>query len=251
MTCIVCSGPLPNNGFGSRGHKLKYCSDKCKTDRYAGQLITKACEYCDNEFQVRDKNNLKRFCSELCSDRARKPRNPSLTKQCFCGVSFITKIIKQKFCSDECRYRWAMDNYVPAVPKESYEYQCDWCSETIVRNKPLGGKKRYHPDCSKKAETARMRIKTVKRQGVTNPKLRMCHEDLLERDGNICYLCNEPINYEKYRRSYPNGAWIDHVESIFANGAEADRLENLRLTHGKCNRAKWATPLEEYLAKSR
>jgi 5-methylcytosine-specific restriction endonuclease McrA len=79
----------------------------------------------------------------------------------------------------------------------------------------------------------------------------MCHEDLLERDGNICYLCNEPIDYEKYRRSYPYGAWIDHVIPIDAIGAAAETMENMRLTHGKCNRAKWATPLEEYLAKSR
>lgn len=251
MTCIVCSGPLPNSGVGSRGHKLKYCSEQCKLNKHRGQLITKQCEYCSNSFQVRDKNKLKRFCSELCSDRARKPRNEVLTKQCFCGKQFETSIIRQKFCSEECRYAWTMLNYVPAEPKTHFEYQCDWCSELIIRDKPLGGLKRYHPDCSKKAQTARMRIKTVKRQGITNPKLRMCHEDLLARDGNICYLCNEPIDYERYRRSYPNGAWIDHVESIFEKGAEADRLENLRLTHGKCNRAKWHKPLEEYLAESR
>lgn len=217
------------------------------------ERVYKSCPVCGETFLVSIRNNLKIYCSNKCGDKARKPRNPILHKQCLvCATEFDTPVIKQKFCSSECRYQWTLDNYVSPEPKSHYEYQCDWCGEQIIRSTPLGGVKRYHqPECSKRAKTASMRIKTVKRQGLTNPKLRMCHEDLLERDGNICYLCNEPIDYEKYRRSYPNGAWIDHVESIFEKGAEADRMENLRLTHGKCNRAKWATPLEEYLAKSR
>lgn len=217
------------------------------------ERVSKPCPICGTYFSVSIRNTLKVYCSNKCGDKARKPRNPILHKQCLvCNKEFDTPVIKQKYCSSECRYQALLDNYVPPEPKTHFEYQCDWCGEAIIRSTPLGGVKRYHqPECSKRAETARMRIKTVKRQGLTTPYLRTCHEDLLERDGNICYLCNEPIDYAKYRRSYPNGAWIDHVESINEKGEEADRYENLRLTHGKCNRAKWATPLEEYLAKSR
>lgn len=252
MTCVVCGGLLPNGGFGSRGHKLKYCSKICMGVKFSGKLVTKHCAVCNAPFEVRDKNTLKVYCTDECGEKVRRPNKPVLTKDCLsCKKPFITSMSKRKFCSDECRYQHGLDSYVSPTPKTHYEYECDWCKETIIRTTHLGGSKRYHPECASKAKIARYRLKTLKRQGITDAKLRMCHEDLLARDGNICYLCEEPIDYERYRRSYPNGAWIDHVESLHDNGAQADRIENLRLTHGKCNLAKGKSTLEEYRAKSR
>lgn len=52
---------------------------------------------------------------------------------------------------------------------------------------------------------------------------------LLNRDGNICALCIEPILHMK-------DATIDHIIPLSRGGA--DTLENMQITHSKCNRQK-------------
>lgn len=115
------------------------------------------------------------------------------------------------------------------------------CGEKIIRSIPLGGKKRYHPDCAKKSQQANYRKKTVKRQGIVKPAY-IWHELVLETYGFICYLCDSPIDM-KLPRTSKRGATIDHVVPISRGGA--DELENLRLVHWECNNRKSNKLVEE------
>ena len=193
------------------------------------------------------------YCSLKCRQsadwqRRRESRlNPLRVEQCGnCHQFFETRIIKQKYCSEECRLtgyrtiasvRWHKENPKPEI----YIYDCDLCAEPIERPKPLGGRKRYHPDCAVIAQQARYRKKTVKRQSTTKPSGAWV-EQILEAYGYICYLCNEPIDM-KLPRTSKRGATVDHVLPLSRGGS--DELENLRLTHWSCNRAKSNKLVEE------
>jgi 5-methylcytosine-specific restriction endonuclease McrA len=62
-------------------------------------------------------------------------------------------------------------------------------------------------------------------------------EQVLEKYGIICYLCNKEIDLKASRRvgrlGWEKGLHIDHVIQISKGGP--DTLENVRPTHGLCN----------------
>jgi hypothetical protein len=60
-------------------------------------------------------------------------------------------------------------------------------------------------------------------------------EALAERDGWACYLCGEAIDPALVMPD-PASATIDHVQPVGLGGA--DSLQNVRLAHFRCNRAK-------------
>lgn len=60
---------------------------------------------------------------------------------------------------------------------------------------------------------------------------------LWDRDGQICYLCNESMSFRE--------ATIDHVIPLAKGGA--DDISNYKLTHPKCNLEKGNMLLEVYL----
>lgn len=60
---------------------------------------------------------------------------------------------------------------------------------------------------------------------------------LWDRDGDICYLCNEQMKYRE--------ATIDHVVPLAKGGK--DVMTNYKLTHPKCNLEKGNMLLEVYL----
>lgn len=66
-------------------------------------------------------------------------------------------------------------------------------------------------------------------------------EEVGERDGWICGLCQDPVD-QAYQHPDPRSPSIDHVCTIAAGGA--DTRDNVRLTHWGCNHERNAsTPL--------
>jgi 5-methylcytosine-specific restriction endonuclease McrA len=65
-------------------------------------------------------------------------------------------------------------------------------------------------------------------------------ENVIEKWGSDCYLCNLPINLQAERRTgrkgWETGLQIDHVVPIYKGGE--DRIENVRPAHGICNSKK-------------
>lgn len=61
--------------------------------------------------------------------------------------------------------------------------------------------------------------------------------DLWDRDGQVCYLCNENMTYRQ--------ATIDHVIPLAKGGA--DNMTNYKLAHPKCNLEKGNMMLDVYL----
>lgn len=52
---------------------------------------------------------------------------------------------------------------------------------------------------------------------------------LIRRDGMVCQLCLEPIDTL-------DDATIDHIQPLSKGGT--DRIDNLRLTHARCNQER-------------
>jgi len=67
------------------------------------------------------------------------------------------------------------------------------------------------------------------------PRDKTTFQDVLDKYGHICYLCNEKIDLTE-RRGRRTGLHIDHVIPIAKGGH--DTIENKRPTHAKCNLAK-------------
>ena len=214
--CPNCGGKIPKTRNGSMGRPALYCSRSC------GRAFN-------------EKQRTARYLEQ----------NPDIIRNCVtCGVEFHTRMKSQRFCSYDCRqagYRVEGFAKRAETKKTSYEYDCDMCGEKIIRSIPLGGKRRYHPDCAKKSQQANYRKKTVKRQGIVKPAY-IWHELVLETYGFICYLCDSPIDM-KLPRTSKRGATIDHVVPISRGGV--DELENLRLVHWECNNRKSNKLVEE------
>lgn len=216
LVCLRCSAPVPITRIGNRGRQAKYCSEHCR----------------------------RQFAEEARAKRYREA-NPDLVRNCeSCNKQFKTRIKAQRYCSLDCRTTGVRLNGFAvraATKKTSFEYDCDLCGQRIIRSTPLGGVKRYHADCSQIAQQARYRKKTVSRQSTTKPS-GVYVEQLIERDGYLCYLCQEPIDM-KVPRTSKRGATVDHVIPLSRGGS--DEIDNLKLAHWICNNKKSNKLVEE------
>lgn len=216
LLCLRCGAPVPITRIGNRGRQAKYCG-----------------EYCRRQFA--EEARAKRYFEQ----------NPDLLKICAsCNREFTSRIKAQRFCSVDCRlngHRIEGFSKRALTKRTSFEYDCDLCHEPIYRDTPLGGKRRYHAHCSQIAQQARYRKKTVSRRSQTKPS-GVYVEQLLERDGFLCYLCKEPIDMAVARTS-KRGATVDHVIPLSRGGT--DEIDNLRLAHWECNRKKSNKLVEE------
>jgi 5-methylcytosine-specific restriction endonuclease McrA len=162
--------------------------------------------------------------------------------------------MRQKFCSYECKYadgldraaqRYAQFREANPLP-EVYHFTCDLCSVEFSKSYQVKGiavqRGVYCESCRPIAQTMRYRLKTVKRQSQTTQANRIAHEQLAERDGLSCYLCNEVIDMTLPKTS-KYGATIDHVVPLSRGGL--DELDNLKLAHWTCNLAKSNKLVEE------
>ena len=65
-------------------------------------------------------------------------------------------------------------------------------------------------------------------------------EDLRERDGDLCQLCLEPVDFDLPIRT-PMSRTVDHIVPTRAGGS--DEMDNLWVAHMLCNQHKGARHL--------
>lgn len=107
------------------------------------------------------------------------------------------------------------------------------------RDARLAYAKRYHaerltsdPKYRARRKAAELRRRRLLALAVQEPYLR---DEIFERDGWICQLCNEPISPE-VRFPGPASATIDHIVPISLGGD--DTPANVQAAHYRCNASK-------------
>lgn len=210
------------------------------------------CEFCGGDLYAHKPKSgtggqKRKFCSRKCRNNAawHKEKLGPFTGNCKrCGATWVSDNQKRVYCGNECARkasidrgskRWAENNPKP----EFYEYQCKFCHNTWKQPTIIRGAALMHgvycPDHRKLGQAARYRAKTVKRQQAGVRPSRIVVEQLVAIYGEVCYLCNEPIDMAIPRTSRM-GATVEHIIPLSKGGT--DELENLQLAHWICNNAK-------------
>lgn len=253
MKCQTC-------GAEFTGHKRKYCEPKCRPSYQERKDVgLERCQVCAKPLPLAKKaGHPKRNCSKECRERNRlnnlQNARTSYYRSCeICFKDFETKKHWQKTCSKQCsqiraaKYAAEKQRQQIAQRPDFKSVTCDWCKDEIQVRSNFAGVVKYHEHCRKPARQAQYRIKSIRRQGVTNGN-RISHDEVARRDNYICYLCNESVDMTLPRTSR-YGATLDHVVPLKLGGK--DELDNVRIAHWICNIRKSDMTLEEYRAKSR
>lgn len=173
------------------------------------------------------------YCSQKCNMRVQnrrsrrriKPVVVSLRACSECGETFAPKRAGQVYCSKRCYYHGN-----PKRPKFVPEQRtCNECGAEFTSHRY--DQRFCQTSCARKFHV-RAHMNRSRTEGV-NPAY--VDRDIFERDGWICWLCNEPVDPTLSRRD-PLGATVDHVVPLSRGGA--DEPENLRLAHYACNNKK-------------
>ena len=245
--CKNCQAVLPSRVEGQRGRPREYCNKSCfaiAKGYLKSALKPEFCLWCGVALdQVNKSGNPKRYCSRQHASAyaySQRPKAALITKNCkYCHETFVTNRKEVKFCKNACRYALQLAEQVKATQAQHaanprrFDFDCDRCGQVVMTDicirKTYSG--RYCRNCSLVKRRERYRIKTAKRQKIMNP-IRISADVIIERDGNMCHLCNAEIDLTLARNSR-FGATIDHVIPVSKGGA--DTLENMRLAHWICN----------------
>lgn len=214
LTCSVCAAL-----FVARHPTAKYCVT-CKRSRRVGgpprpkvQATDRLCRVCGVGFRSTG-------CRKRCED-CRASRYVACGDCAACGAPYFSTVRSGRFCSPACGTR-------------AGRLAC--CSDCgmAIQARTSG---RYCPTCRKKRERARGRRKNAVRRGAAACGPPMTIEELGERDGWICHLCDRRVG-RAFR--YPDGRCptFDHLIPVSAGGTDA--AENLRLAHLECNLCRGA-----------
>lgn len=238
MKCQTC-------GKAMTGRKRKYCAPSCRKS-YVKPKLAKlvSCQYCGKELeQNQGRGRGKRNCSRECRSAIRtaklKVERQIIHKCEICTTNFESGKKHQRFCSNDCRQIGRNND---SKIKRSNELQelypdgmrtepCGWCGEPRTFDYRLSTPTAYHPKCTKEAQSARYRIKTVKRQKVSS-RYRISHEQIVREHGSDCHICKQPIDLE-LPRTHRYGLTADHLIPLSKNGT--DDMSNLRPAHWICN----------------
>lgn len=256
MKCLTCDIELSPKK--PRGRKKLYCSRACNPNAYQPKNAGLSnCQNCGRPLaDVGQPGRPKRNCSRKCRSAATKKLKPLVERPCrICQKAFYSNNPNHAFC---CRpfYALGQKNLASQRAKQRTEAKypnrertapCGWCGE--LRTFKIGESvvNAYHPACTKEAERARYRIKTVKRQKHKNPN-RISHEQVVREYGSDCHICNEPIDLTLPRTS-KLGLTVDHLIPLSRGGT--DTMPNLRPAHWGCNIKKSNKLMEELSAQSR
>ena len=211
--CAGCGTPLE---IGPRERNPKrWCSNACR--RWAGlhpgvlRPTVRACRNCGSDISARPMQAS--YCSTRCSDIARGQRLPEPLPERLCALP-------------ECNLVFS-----PCMTKQ----RC--CSERhgkLLANRESRADGRQPPPSWTPARKERWkRREAAKRAASTGrPVIR---EAIGDRDGWVCYLCEQPIDRALV---WPDteSATTDHVVPL-SKGGEHDP-DNVRITHARCNSAK-------------
>lgn len=255
MKCRTCNAELPPKK--PKGRNKVYCSRTCNPNAYQirGAGLTH-CQVCSKEIEPSKTGRPKRNCSQRCRDlaaQANRPKKPKVKRPCsICGKEFLSANQRHNYCSSTCRAefnrRRSSEKWRKTVasryPNQERTTICGWCNEPRTFKIGESVANAYHPACSKEAQRARYRIKTVKRQKHKSPQ-RISHEQVVREYGSDCHICKEPIDLNLPRTS-KLGLTVDHLIPLSRGGT--DTMPNLRPAHWGCNIKKSNKLMEELSA---
>lgn len=241
MKCKTCNGYIEPN---ARGRKRLYCSNECKPYfvKPKGAGLSN-CQICGKSLDsAGSPGRPKRNCSKKCriENRARNIRKVATAKTCeVCKTTYYSNNPNARFCGLKCRQAsnkaLKIEKHKAKMcalyPDNQRTVLCGWCNEPRTFDISQSTPTAYHEDCSKEAQSARYRIKTVKRQKKTNP-YRISHDQVVREYGSDCHICQEPVDLE-LPRTHRFGLTVDHV--IPVNKGGTDDMTNLRPAHWICN----------------
>lgn len=244
VNCLTCGQAVAPKPIGTRGKQAQYCADSCRPSYKPRAEKYEDCLACGERLVPSATGRNKRYCNRVCSDQARqtkvKASRQRLVKCQECGVEFLDARKARRYCSHECRYvanlrdkaQQTKEKYAVLYPGGIKVKICRWCNQEmqVSASKSYAGRL-YHEACSKEAQSARYRIKTVKRQKKTNP-YRISHEQVVREYGSDCHICREPIDLS-LPRTHRFGLTVDHLVPINKGGT--DDMANLRPAHWICN----------------
>ena len=168
----------------------------------------------------------------------------------FCGRDFFS-IRKNKFCSEECRAKAALEYYKQYKKKQYADKKavCKYCGKEFQLEYKKS--KRYcSDDCRRKQERHIKHLYGKKRlqNKVVDSDITLAK--LIERDNHICALCGGKVELDDFTlddngnfivgNNYPS---IDHIIPLSLGGVHS--WDNVQLTHFICNRLKGAAILDE------
>jgi 5-methylcytosine-specific restriction endonuclease McrA len=127
-------------------------------------------------------------------------------------------------------------------PDRTRTVNCGWCGEPRTFKIGESVANAYHSECSKEAQRARYRIKTVKRRNKLVKPSRLAADEVFRIYGPNCHICELPIDHSLPRTS-KQGLTVDHVIPLSRGGV--DTIDNLRPAHWSCNMRKSNKTMEE------
>lgn len=262
MNCVTCNKRLPLSSYDLIDMRRKYCSKECRPKPPLKAEHPTNCLQCQAPLdQTRKAGQPRKYCGRECKElatlvrlRAKRQRQLSCDE---CHKEFMAAGETRRFCSKNCR----LENARKAKSEEVRLYfanlypdgiktkVCRWCNQPMeVLAKKSYAARLYHPDCSKEAERARYRIKTVKRQNKLVKPSRLAADEVVRTYGSNCHICEQPIDPSLPRTS-KLGLTVDHVIPLSKGGP--DTIDNLRPAHWSCNNRKSDKLPEELNAQSR
>ena len=216
--CRVCGTEVKRPG-------LKYCSNKCQGVELS-RRVDKPCAVCGTVMSVQPhRMERKKWCSVECQAVGRikggskwarnrgigKLASPITITDCAtCGELFTARN-GRTYCSQKCRYAPRLEE---ATQRTSELYQ-------LTR------------DHLRPYESQEWR--------------KVLHLLLVEKDGDLCAVCFEPIDLELSGRD-PQGPSVEHLVPRSKGGS--DELDNLALSHWGCNQSRGAKDLVDVWEKT-
>lgn len=171
----------------------------------------RACEECGESFQPPTVRS--RHCSPLCRYRAREKERGFPCSTCGKQMYRSRERADVPRCLD-CRR--AEPSYTPPGPKPAESWACAVCGVECQRPATRGHRPKLCRDCRRTDWISASRRRAI-----------------YERDGWMCWLCEEPVDpsligsRDQWRPS------LDHVIPRAFGGDSSE--ENLRLAHVWCN----------------
>ena len=245
--CKNCQSVLPSRVEGQRGRIREYCNKSCyalANGYLKSALKPEFCLWCGVALdQLNKPGNPKRYCCRQHASAynySQQPKSPKVAKTCvWCSKTYITNLKQSKFCCAKCRNAFHGDKHLKATQAKHaanprrFDFDCNRCGLLVISDVMVtkGKYGRFCRNCALVRRRERYRVKTAKRQKIMNP-IRISADVIIERDGNVCHLCNSEIDLSIARNSR-FGATIDHVIPVSKGGE--DTLDNMRLAHWICN----------------
>lgn len=186
----------------------------------------------------------------LCKSHAQRLRKTMNWDDLFCPVCRLPLPISSRrkihsectACADpDCSDPVLQQGYCPKHFMQWYRYGDNYavseCQDCGLKFQVKTRGKKFCSDCERKHILASRIRSQNRRRSVQKTGDYYTIDMLLDLDGDLCYLCVEPLD------DRPS---VDHVIAIALGGT--DTLDNLALTHLRCNHKKAAKSVEATMA---